>query len=91
MGNNQPFTPEFHSLEFIPRHYFTGNQSSKIIHDPPLLLLHAFSPQCPYRSRQTAACSQYQKAATAAVGHSNDAKHLLQEENPISSESGSMV
>lgn len=82
MGNNQPATSEFHILAFIPRHHFTANQSSEIIHDLPLPLLYAFSPQCPYRSWQMAICSQYQKAATSGVGHSNDVKHLLQDRKP---------
>lgn len=81
--NSQPhLSSKFHSLAFIPRHHFAANQSSKIIHDPPLPLLHALSPQRPYRSWQTAVCSQYQKAATSGVGHSNDAKRLLQDRKP---------
>lgn len=67
MGNNQPATSEFRSLAFIPRHHFTANQSSKIIRDPPLPLQHAFSPECPYRSWQTAVCSWYEKATTSGA------------------------
>jgi len=82
MGNNKPATSEFHSLAFIPRYHFTANQISNIIHDSPLYLLYTFSPQCPYRSWQSAVCSQHQKAATSGAGHSKVVKHLLQDRKP---------
>lgn len=82
MGNNLPASSEFHSLAFIPTYHFIANQSSKTIRDPPLPLFHAFSPQCPYSSWQTAISSQHQKAAASVVGHSNNAKRFLQDRKP---------
>lgn len=76
---------------FIPRHRSTANQSLKIIHNPPLPLLHTFSPQCPYRSWQKAVWSWHQKAVASGAGHSKDEKLFLQDRNPVNFESRSLV